>query len=64
MCEHPPFRCTGESRAGRHVGGDFFDVISLSDGRLAVAMGDVTGKGIPASVLMTATQGFLHASLQ
>lgn len=53
----------GESRPGRHVGGDFFDVIPLTDGKLAVALGDVTGKGLVASVLMTAAQGFLHAAL-
>lgn len=54
----------GESRAGRGLGGDFYDVIPLDDHRVAVALGDVTGKGIPASVLMTATQGFLNAALQ
>jgi serine phosphatase RsbU (regulator of sigma subunit) len=46
------------------VGGDFFDVIPLGDGRVAVALGDVTGHGIAASVLMTAAQGFLHAALR
>lgn len=58
-----PLRYTGRSRPGRFVGGDFYDVIPLRDGRLGVALGDVAGKGIPASVLMTASQGFLHATL-
>ena len=57
------FACTGESRPGQYVGGDFFDIIDLGHGKLAVAVGDVTGKGVAASVLMTATQGYLHASL-
>lgn len=57
------YLCIGESRAGQSIGGDFFDAFELPDGKLAVAVGDVSGKGIPASVLMTATQGFLHASL-
>ncbi|MGE5608712.1 MAG: SpoIIE family protein phosphatase [Bacillota bacterium] len=57
------FRYTGESRAGRTMGGDFFDVIRLDESRVAVALGDVAGKGIAASVLMTAAQGFLHAAL-
>ncbi len=57
------FRVIGESRAGQFVGGDFFDVIPLSDGKLAVAVGDVSGKGVTASVLMTAAQGFLHAAM-
>lgn len=58
------FTVTGESRPGAYVGGDFFDLIVLSDTKLAVALGDVTGHGIAASVLMTAAQGFLHAALQ
>lgn len=57
------FTVIGESRPGRYVGGDFFDVIDLGNGRIAVALGDVSGKGVEASVLMTATQGFLHAAL-
>ena len=58
------FHCVGECRPGRHVGGDFFDVIPLRDGRLAVALGDVAGKGVAASVLMTTAHGFLHAALR
>ncbi|MFN4242787.1 MAG: SpoIIE family protein phosphatase [Tepidisphaerales bacterium] len=58
------FRYVGESRPGQTVGGDFFDVVPLSDDRLAVALGDVTGKGVPASVLMTASFGFLHSLLE
>lgn len=55
----------GESRPGPSaVGGDFFDVIELPGGRLAVALGDVSGKGIAASVLMTSVQGFLHAAIR
>lgn len=58
------FRYVGESRPGQSVGGDFFDVVPLPENRLAVALGDVTGKGIPASVLMTASFGFLHSLLE
>jgi sigma-B regulation protein RsbU (phosphoserine phosphatase) len=58
------FRVVGESRAGQYVGGDFFDFIPLREGRLAVALGDVCGKGFSASVLMTATQGYLHAAVK
>ncbi|HWP41473.1 MAG TPA: SpoIIE family protein phosphatase, partial [Tepidisphaeraceae bacterium] len=61
--QYGPFVTIGESRPGAHVGGDFFDIIPLSDKRLAVAVGDVAGKGISASVLMTATQGYLHSAL-
>lgn len=60
-----PIRYVGECRPGPStVGGDFFDVIELPEGRLALALGDVSGKGIGASILMTSAQGFLHASLR
>lgn len=58
------FTCIGESRPGRFVGGDFFDLIDLGEERLAITLGDVCGKGVAAGVLMTATQGFLHAALR
>ncbi len=54
----------GECRPGRYLGGDFFDVVPLDDHRLAVALGDVAGKGVAAAVLVTTAQGYLHAALQ
>lgn len=59
-----PFSYVGASRPGRHVGGDFYDLIPLDEQRLGIAIGDVSGKGVAASVLMTAAQGFLHAALE
>jgi phosphoserine phosphatase RsbU/P len=38
--------------AALHVGGDYFDYIPLGDGRLALTIGDVAGKGMPAALLM------------
>ncbi len=60
----PGLTYVGECRQGRLLGGDFFDVITLDDTRTALTVGDVSGKGIPAAVLMTEAQGFLHAALQ
>ncbi len=57
------FDFTGQSRPGRYLGGDFFDVIPLHGGRVAVSLGDVSGKGMAAAVLMTAAQGYLHSAL-
>ena len=44
-----------------HVGGDFCDVLTLADGRLAAAIGDVAGHGLAASLLMAAVRGALRA---
>lgn len=43
------------------TGGDYYDFIQLNDGRLAVTIGDVSGKGIEAAFYMTFTKGVLHA---
>ena len=40
------------SRPANTVGGDFYDILPLDDGRLVVALGDVAGKGSPAALLM------------
>jgi sigma-B regulation protein RsbU (phosphoserine phosphatase) len=47
-------------RPANTVGGDYFDVIDLGEGRLAVVVGDVAGKGIPAALLMALLQGSLR----
>jgi len=45
----------------REVGGDYYDFIELDKKRLAVAVGDVSGKGTQAAFYMTLTKGFLRA---
>ena len=42
----------GMTRPANTVGGDFYDVLTLRDGRIIVALGDVAGKGSPAALLM------------
>jgi serine phosphatase RsbU (regulator of sigma subunit) len=44
--------------AAHSIGGDYFDYVRIPDGRLAIVIGDVAGKGIPAALLMAR----LHAS--
>src|ERR671923_1223365 len=51
-------------RPAREVGGDFYDVIPLPDGRVAFVVGDVTDKGVPAALVMSATRSVLRASAQ
>jgi predicted ester cyclase len=48
----------------REVGGDFYDFYPLSDGRLGVVVGDATGKGVPAALVMSTTCGMLQAVSQ
>jgi pSer/pThr/pTyr-binding forkhead associated (FHA) protein len=38
--------------AAQRVGGDFFDYVALPDGRVAISVGDVAGKGLPSALLM------------
>jgi serine phosphatase RsbU (regulator of sigma subunit) len=47
-------------RPANTVGGDYFDIIELGAGRVAIAIGDVAGKGIPAALLMALLQGSLR----
>ena len=51
-------------RPAREVGGDFYDVIPLPDGRVGFVVGDVTDKGVPAALVMSATRSVLRASAQ
>jgi steroid delta-isomerase-like uncharacterized protein len=48
----------------REVGGDFYDFFELEDGRLGVVVGDATGKGVPAALVVTATYSMLRAVAQ
>jgi serine phosphatase RsbU (regulator of sigma subunit) len=46
------------------VGGDFYDFHLLSEGRLGVVVGDATGKGVPAALVMSTTCGMLQLAAQ
>jgi serine phosphatase RsbU (regulator of sigma subunit) len=48
----------------REVGGDFYDFLELADGRLGVVVGDATGKGVPAALMMASTRSTLRAVAQ
>jgi len=48
----PGIETAGVSRPANTVGGDFYDILPLDDGRVAIAVGDVAGKGSPAALLM------------
>ena len=56
--------CAGFCRAARSVGGDYYDLLTLRDGRFALTLGDVSGKGMPAAVMMASIQMLLRSHLQ
>ena len=50
--QSPGIEAFGITRPANTVGGDFYDILPLPDGRLLLALGDVAGKGSPAALLM------------
>ena len=58
--DRPPkvegFELAGKTVACKTVGGDYYDFIPYPDGQLAIMVGDVAGKGMPASLLMSSVQ--------
>jgi serine phosphatase RsbU (regulator of sigma subunit)/anti-sigma regulatory factor (Ser/Thr protein kinase) len=60
----PGWQVCAYYRPAREVGGDFYDVIPLPDSRVAFVVGDVTDKGVPAALVMSATRSVLRASAQ
>jgi phosphoserine phosphatase RsbU/P len=65
--QHPPsfkhLDCAAFCRPAKFVGGDYYDFIETPSGALAFTLGDVSGKGIPAAVLMASIHASLRVSL-
>lgn len=55
-----PVHISARNIPSRQVGGDYYDVISLGDKRFLIAIADVTGKGVPASLIMANIQAMVH----
>jgi sigma-B regulation protein RsbU (phosphoserine phosphatase) len=45
----------------QEVGGDYYDFIGMGGRRIGIALGDVSGKGVPAAIYMTLTKGILQS---
>lgn len=54
---------TAQNISSYQVGGDYFDILEAPNNRLLFAIGDVTGKGMPAALLMANLQAMLHVLL-
>ena len=52
----PGYDLCAMSEPARQVGGDYFDFIALPDGRLVLAIADVSGKGVPAAILLASVR--------
>ena len=59
--ESPDYEIFGGMVPARDVGGDFFDVINLGDGRLGITVADVSGKGVPAALFMMSSRTLLNS---
>jgi sigma-B regulation protein RsbU (phosphoserine phosphatase) len=60
----PGFEVARAWQPARAVGGDHFDVLKLGENRLAICIADVSGKGVPAALLMANVQASLRASVR
>ena len=60
---HPSIHVAATSAPAREVGGDFFDYMALPDGRIALVIGDVSGKGVGAALYMAHLQASLRTRL-
>ena len=57
----PGYGVYGKMEAARNVGGDFFDVLYLKDGRIGLAIADVSDKGVPAALFMMSSRTLLKS---
>jgi sigma-B regulation protein RsbU (phosphoserine phosphatase) len=57
----PGFEIAGAWQPARVVGGDYYDVLTLSESRLGICIADVAGKGVSAALLMANLQAAVHA---
>jgi serine phosphatase RsbU (regulator of sigma subunit) len=57
------FQVVGASIPSREIGGDYFDFLAQGDDQIGIAIGDVSGKGMPAALLMSNLQASLHGQV-
>ena len=58
----PSYAVYGKMQPARNVGGDFFDVMYLNDGRVGLAVADVSDKGVPAALFMMSSRALLKGA--
>ena len=58
----PDYRSFASMEPARNVGGDFYDVIPLENGRIGLTIADVSGKGVPAALFMMSSRTLLKGA--
>ena len=56
------YQVFGSMTPAREVGGDFFDIMNLEEGRIGIAVADVSGKGVPAALFMMSCRTLLKGA--
>jgi serine phosphatase RsbU (regulator of sigma subunit) len=59
----PGYEVTGASIPSREIGGDYYDFLAQGEDAIGIAIGDVSGKGMPAALLMSNLQASLHGQV-
>ena len=57
-----PFVIHAFTRSAKEVNGDFYDFVRIDENRLLVVLGDASGKGVPACMMMTMARSFIRAN--
>ena len=60
----PGYSIAAKTISAKEVGGDYYDIIKIDNKHFAFCLGDVTGKGMPAAMLMSNIQATLRAQIQ
>jgi sigma-B regulation protein RsbU (phosphoserine phosphatase) len=58
------YEISGKNIPALNIGGDYFDIIKIDDDRIIIIIADVSGKGLPASLLMSNIQSAIHSFLK
>jgi hypothetical protein len=60
----PGYDIAGVCLPALEVGGDYYDFVNLGGKKIGIAIGDVSGKGVPAAIYMTLTKGILQSNAE